>query len=195
MRSRFFKAVCALLMLSPLTVSSTSREGQELIGTPAPALNLVHWINSEPLEIASLQGRVLLVRWWTDTCELCAATAPALRKLQDEYGAKGFQVVGVFHPKPAGDWNLARVERAAARYQFTFPVADDGDWQALKRWWLNSAHREYTSVSFIVNKHGVIRYVHPGGEYHESSGSPAHEICDADFKTIEKTIATLLNEN
>jgi len=195
MHSHVFKAVCALVILSTLAVSSAPREGQELIGTPAPTLDLAHWINSEPLEIAHLQGKVLLLRWWTDTCELCAATAPSLRKLQEEYGAKGFQVIGVFHPKRAGDWNLARVEQAAARYRFTFPVADDGDWQALKRWWLNGAHREYTSVSFIVDKHGVIRYVHPGGEYHESQGSPAHEICDADFKTIEKTIASLLAEN
>jgi peroxiredoxin len=176
-------------------VSSASHDGQELIGTPAPNLSLVHWINSEPLEIANLHGKVLLLRWWTDTCQLCAATAPSLLKLQDKYGARGFQVIGVFHPKPAGDWNLTRVERAAERYHFTFPVADDGDWQGLKRWWLNSAHREYTSVSFIVDKHGVIRYVHPGGEYHESIGSPAHEICDANFKTIDKTIATLLDEN
>ena len=195
MNSRLLKAVCALLVLSPIAVSSASHEEQELIGTPAPNLNLVHWINSEPLEIANLQGKVLLLRWWTDSCELCAATAPSLRKLQDKYGARGFQVIGVFHPKPAGDWNLTHVERAAARYHFTFPVAHDGDWQALKRWWLNSAHREYTSVSFIVDKHGVIRYVHPGGEYHESAGSPAHEICDANFKTIDKTIATRLNEN
>lgn len=195
LHSHFFKAVCVLLLLLPLAVSSAPREGSDLVGTRAPALDLTNWVNSVPLEIANLQGKVLLLRWWTDTCELCAATAPSLRKLQEEYGSKGFQVIGVFHPKPAGDWDLARVERAAARYRFTFPVADDGDWQALKRWWLNGAHREYTSVSFIVDKHGVIRYVHPGGEYHESNGSPAHEICDADFKTIEKTIATLLNEN
>jgi hypothetical protein len=40
----------------------------------------------------------------------------------------------------------------------------------------------------------MIRYVHPGGEYHPGNGSPAHEICDADFKTIEKTIANLRRE-
>jgi len=191
----FSKAVCIFLLLLPLAGSGASHEGQELLGTPAPALHLERWVNSGPLEINQLKGKVLLLRWWTDTCELCAATAPALRKLQDEYGARGFQVIGIFHPKPAGDWSLDRVRRAASHYQFTFPVADDGDWQALKRWWLNGAHREYTSVSFLVDKHGVIRYVHPGGEYHPSDDSPAHETCDADFKTIEKTIANLLNEN
>jgi hypothetical protein len=41
----------------------------------------------------------------------------------------------------------------------------------------------------------VIRYVHPGGEYHPSDGSPEHEMCDADFKTIQKMIAQLVAEN
>lgn len=170
-------------------------EGEDRIGTAAPAFGLQHWVNSPPLEISDLKGKVVLVRWWTDTCNLCAATAPALRKLQEEYGSRGFQVIGVFHPKPAGDWNVPRVRQAAARLNFAFPVALDGDWSALKRWWLNGAERDYTSVSFIVDKHGVIRYVHPGGEFHESKGDPAHAVCERDFRTIEKVISQLLAEN
>ncbi|HEY6248532.1 MAG TPA: TlpA disulfide reductase family protein [Candidatus Angelobacter sp.] len=169
-------------------------EGEDRIGVAAPAFNLQHWVNSAPLEISDLRGKVLLVRWWTDTCDLCAATAPALRKLQEEYGSRGFQVIGVFHPKPAGDWSVPRVEQAAARLGFTFPVALDGDWSALKRWWLDGAQRDYTSVSFIVDKHGVIRYVHPGGEFHESNGDARHAVCERDFKKIEAMVAKLTAE-
>lgn len=169
-------------------------EGQDRIGLAAPAFNLEHWVNSAPIEIGDLKGKVVLVRWWTDTCDLCAATAPALRKLQDEYGSKGFQVIGVFHPKPAGDWSVSRVQKAAARFNFAFPVALDGDWSTLKRWWLNGAERDYTSVSFIVDKHGVIRYVHPGGEFHESHGDARHAVCERDFKKIEAMVAKLTAE-
>jgi len=174
---------------------SVDPEGQDRIGVAAPSFNLQHWVNSAPLEISNLKGKVVLVRWWTDTCDLCAATAPALRKLQQEYGSRGFQVIGVFHPKPAGDWSVPRVRQAAARLNFAFPVALDGDWSALKRWWLNGAERSYTSVSFIVDKHGVIRYVHPGGEFHESNGNPGHAVCERDFRTIEKVVSQLLAEN
>jgi len=73
----------SFFFLIPLALFAATREGQELIGTPAPAFNLDHWVNSSRLELSDLKGKVLLVRWWTDTCELCAATAPALRKLQD----------------------------------------------------------------------------------------------------------------
>ena len=192
MTSKFaFTAVLAL----PLAIFAAPPEGQELIGTHAPTLSLGHWLNSEPLEINALKGKVVLIRWWTDTCPYCAQTAPALRKLQEEFGSEGLQVIGIFHPKPAGDWNMDRVQRAVVRYQFTFPVALDGDWETLKRWWLEGASREFTSVSFILDKQGVIRYVHPGGEYHESDGGgPGHATCDRDFKTIERTIASLLNQ-
>ena len=142
------KMAAIFSLLIPLALFAATREGQELIGTPAPAFNLDHWVNSSRLELSNLKGKVLLVRWWTDTCELCAVTAPALRKLQDEYGTKGFRVIGIFHPKPAGDWNLERVKRAAAHYQFTFPVADDGDWKALSRWWLNGTDRDEFDALF-----------------------------------------------
>src|SRR5258708_15292922 len=74
-------------------------EGQELIGRKAPPLELRHWLNSKPLEMSDLRGKVVLLRWWTQGCPLCVATAPALRKLQAEYGRRGLQVVGIYHPK------------------------------------------------------------------------------------------------
>jgi peroxiredoxin len=190
------KIALALVIFWQLAVfGAGSQEGQDLLGTIAPGFNLQYWVNSVPLEPENLKGKVVLVRWWTDSCDLCAATAPALRKLQQEYGGRGLQVIGIFHPKPAGDWSLRRMQEAVARYRFSFPVALDGDWSTLKRWWLNGAQRNYTSVSFIVDKHGVIRYVHPGGEFHESNGSPEHAFCERDFRAIEKTIASLLTEN
>jgi len=183
------------LFLSGITAPVANvREGADRIGVTAPAFNLQHWVNSQPLEIDRLRGNVVLVRWWTDTCSLCAATAPALRQLQQEYGAQGLKVIGIFHPKPAGDWSVTRMQKAVDRFQFTFPVALDGDWSALKRWWLDGAQRSYTSVSFIIDKHGVIRYVQPGGEYHEGPGSPGQEMCEADFREIQQTIAQLLAE-
>jgi len=49
-------------------------------------------------------------------------------------------------------------------YQFRFPVAVDSDWQTLKRWWLDGPERSWTSVSFLIDRRGVIRHVHRGGK-------------------------------
>ena len=119
----------------------------------------------------------------------------ALRKLQSEYVDRGLLVIGIYHPKPPGNWDINRVESAAKEKQFSFPVALDGDWTALKRWWLTQ-DRDFTSVSFLLDRTGIVRYVHPGGEFHEGTlgALTNHESCHRDFHTIETEIVRLLAE-
>jgi peroxiredoxin len=187
-------AILAALGALPLRAEKPRRlNGAELAGTAAPRLELKHWMNSRPLEITDLRGKAVLLRWWTRECPFCVATAPALRKLQRDYGARGLQVIGIYHPKPPGDWDVARFESATREKQFTFPVALDANWTALKRWWLDR-ERDWTSVSFLVDRQGIIRYVHPGGEFHEGTqgGLDNHDSCQRDLRTIETKIAQLL---
>jgi hypothetical protein len=82
----------------------------------------------------------------------------------------------------------------AEEKHFTFPIAVDGDWTALKRWWLTK-DRDFTSVSFLVDQNGIIRYVHRGGEFHEGQqgGMPTHEACNRDMHFIQGEIEKLLN--
>jgi peroxiredoxin len=169
-------------------------EGEELIGKPAPPLQLRDWLNSKPLEISDLRGKVVLLRWWTEGCPFCAATAPALISLEQTYGSRGLQVIGIFHPKPPGRWTMEQVRRATAEKHFTFPVAIDGNWSALKRWWLTK-HRRATSASFLLDQNGIISNVHPGGEFHEGQhgGMPTHEACNRDMHFIQSEIAKLLS--
>jgi peroxiredoxin len=169
-------------------------EGKELIGKPAPPLRLGGWLNSKPLDMADLRGKVVLLRWWTDGCPYCTATAPALISLERTYGSRGLEVIGIFHPKPPGKWTIEQVRRATEEKHFTFPIAVDGDWSALNRWWLTEK-REFTSVSFLVDRNGVIRYVHQGGEFHEGQqgGMSTHEACNRDLHFIQGEIAKLIN--
>jgi peroxiredoxin len=168
-------------------------DGSDLVGRPAPPLELKQWLHSQPLEMSDLRGKVVLLRWWTQGCPFCDATAPALRKLHEQYGARGLQIVAVYHPKPPGTVDMAVVERDIEKKQFTYPVAIDTDWSALKRWWLGQ-ERDYTSVSFLVDRKGIIRYVHPGGEFHEGTqgGFAQHESCNRDYHAIEAEIVKLL---
>lgn len=181
-----------LVVLSPARVPA---DGHGPMGLPAPVLGLEHWLNSAPLEVSDLKGKVVLVRWWTDACPYCEASAPALRRFDREFRDRGLVVIGVFHPKPAGDASVRRMKRAAEAFQFTFPIALDAQWTALERWWLDRRPRGSTSVSFLIDRAGVIRYVHPGGEFHEGAGEshlPDHARCNSDFREIQKTIVRLL---
>ena len=169
--------------------------GEDRLGLPAPTLALRVWLHSAPLEMDALRGKVVLIRWWTDGCPFCAATAPSLRQLDRKFGDRGLAVIGVFHPKPAGDWTADRMRAAAEQKGFTFPVALDADWTALRRWWPDLEKRGWTSVSFVVDKNGIIRYVHPGGEYHlAGSGETGHAGCERDYKDIQQIIERLLSE-
>jgi len=48
-----------------LSRSETSAAGALRIGTPAPEITGDRWINSEPLSLATLRGRVIVVEFWT----------------------------------------------------------------------------------------------------------------------------------
>ena len=170
-------------------------DGHELIGRAAPRLGLGKWIGSVPLEVEDLRGQVVLIHWWTDTCDMCSLSVPAFQSLGATYSSQGLQVLGIFHPKPADEnCDLDRVQRAARRFRFRHPIALDGDWKALRRWWLTTnSIREFTSVSFLIDRQGIIRYVHPGGEVHPNI-SAAHRNCNRDFEQIEDNIKRLLPE-
>jgi len=172
--------------------------GNDRIGVAAPPFDFDGWLNSAPLSLEDLRGRVVLVRWWTDTCPFCASSAPALRALHEQYSARGLTVIGVFHPKAGRDdpLDVARVQRAVESRQFLFPVAIDWDWRnrTLKEWWLTGPKRPATSVTLLVDKSGVIRFVHPGMEYHDDEGDEEHTMCVHDMGNIRAAVERLLAE-
>jgi peroxiredoxin len=172
--------------------------GDDRIGVAAPPFQFDGWLNSEPLSLKDLEGRVVLVRWWTDTCPYCASSAPALRALHEEYASSGLTVIGVFHPKAGRNDRLdfARVQRAVGVREFQFPVAIDWEWRTgtLKDWWRTGPERPATSVTFILDKSGVIQFVHPGMEYHDDDGSELHSMCANDMGRIRAAIERLIAE-
>lgn len=172
--------------------------GADRIGVQAPPFDFEAWINSEPMDLSDLRGQVVLVRWWTDTCPFCASSSPALRTLHEEYSDDGLTLVGVFHPKARRDdpLDLPRVRRVVEQREFEFPIAVDWDWRnrTLKEWWLTGPDRPATSVTFLLDKEGVIRFIHPGMEYHDESGPTGHAMCVDDMLAIRTEIERLLVE-
>lgn len=170
--------------------------GDDLIGSSALPFRFDRWLNVEPIALEDLRGRVVLVRWWTDTCPFCASSASALRSLNEQYAQRGLSVIGVFHPKAGRDdpLDVARVQRAVDARAFSFPVAIDWNWRqgTLKDWWLDGHERKATSVTFILDKAGVIRFIHPGMEYHDANGAAEHGMCVDDMGRIRRVIEGLL---
>lgn len=172
--------------------------GADRIGVAAPSFEFDGWLNSEPLTLEALRGQVVLVRWWTETCPFCASSAPALRAINQIYGPRGLTVVGVYHPKANRDTPLdpERVRRAVEARALDFPIAIDWNWKdgTLADWWLTGPERPATSVTFLLDRQGVIQYVHPGMEYHEADDTEGHAQCANDMAGIRAAIEALLAE-
>jgi peroxiredoxin len=169
-----------------LLVTTLTHAEDKLIGTAANEWQLTDWMNSKPLTLKDQRGKVVLVRWWTgDGCPFCAATAPALREFYANYSAKGLIVVGVYHHKAKGPLKTERFKKCVREFGFRFPVAIDPNWQTLKRWWLKDSKRQWTSVSFLIDRKGMIRHIHPGGSYVKP---------DKAYQTLQKKIEELLKE-
>jgi peroxiredoxin len=176
-----------LMLLLPCLLMLLAFSGDQLIGTPAPEWHNTKWINSSPLTVSNLKGKVILLRFFMDSsCPLCRASAPYLNHFYSKYGEKGFVVIGMYTPKPAPSATSAdTVKRYVSDYQFHFPVAIDDDWQTLNKYWLDRVpDADFTSVSFLIDKKGIIRYIHPGGAYSAE-----------DAATMEKKIETLIQES
>jgi len=172
--------------------------GNDRIGVAAPSFEFEGWLNSQPFSLEDLRGQVVLVRWWTETCPFCASSAPALRSIHEQYSPQGLTVIGVYHPKADrdGPLDMARVERAVEARELDFPIAIDWDWRngVLADWWLTGPERPATSVTFLLDRSGVIRFVHPGMEYHDPNGAGGHAMCAADMVGIRTEIERLLAE-
>lgn len=180
-------AVIGLLLWMTSSAQATP-EGAELIGTPAPGWDVIEWINSKPLTLDDLRGRVVLVRWWTGPeCPYCAASAPSLNAWHAHDQAKGLVVIGFYHHKSPSPLTRRHVEQLVKRFRFRFPVAIDPDWRTLRRWWLEGHEHRWTSVSFLLDKAGIIRYVHPGGAYSEDEVRVLTALIERLLKTSAAT--------
>jgi thiol-disulfide isomerase/thioredoxin len=157
------------------------RGGQELVGTTV-----------SPPAFGSFSSPLTLYRWWTDTCPYCDSSLPALDTLREKYAGRGLRVVGVYHPKPPSKKISSEdVQQQAAVRHFGGDVVIDRDWSQLRKWWLDTGDRGATSMSFLVDANGVVRFVHPGPVLFPSNEKKFAQE-NRDFQLLDRAIDQLL---
>ena len=167
-----------------------SRGSSDMIGKKFDISEL-HFLNTKsPLE---LKGKVSLVRWWTDTCPFCSASLPAIEKLRDQFVDDAFQTLAVYHPKPPRPVSPEDILSAAKTLGYTGDVAIDLNWEVLDKNYLSLAERTATSVSFILDKQGIVRFVHPGPEFQQTDDTNKKQE-NQDYQDIKSAIEFLLND-
>jgi peroxiredoxin len=159
-----------------------------------PAKPPESWVQGGPLTLAGLRGRVVLVRFFMDAdCPYCNATAPSLNEFHDAFAAQGLVVIGMYTPKPRPrKVTVDEVRGYVTSYRFTFPVAIDADWSALRKLWLDRVPgAEFTSATLLIDRHGILRHVQKGGAYGKDAKDPQAR---ADYHEMREAIVALLAE-
>ena len=152
---------------------------------PAPALEASRWVNSEPVTLAEMRGKVVLLDFWSMWCSQCAAAFPEWRELKRKYSAKGLEIIGVTRLYGRSDTaegltrdqELTALRNFLTKYQINYPIAvgkmDDV---------ANDERFVVASLPTVVliDRRGNIRHIKRGvGEY----------------RKLEKQIEKLINEN
>jgi cytochrome c biogenesis protein CcdA/thiol-disulfide isomerase/thioredoxin len=119
------------------------------------------WINSPPLSIAELKGKVVLIDFWTYSCINCVRTLPYVKDWYDKYHDKGLVIIGIHTPEFDFEKVLTNVQNAVIRDGIKYPVALDNQFVT----WRNF-NNAYWPAHYLINKNGEVVYTHFGeGDY------------------------------
>lgn len=149
---------------------------------PLPAFSQTSadaWLNSPPLTVDALRGKVLLVDVWTFGCWNCYRSFPWLNAMEKRLADEDFRVIGIHSPEFAHEHEAAAVAAKIEKFELRHPVMLDNDfayWRALEN--------RYWPAFYLVDREGMIRHVHVG-ETHAG---------DAQAEQIEERIRALLAE-
>ncbi|MEP9375096.1 cytochrome c biogenesis protein DipZ [Aquabacter sp. CN5-332] len=140
-----------------------------------PSLNgAVTWLNSAPLSVEALRGKVVLVDFWTYSCINCIRTLPYIRAWAEKYKDQGLVVIGVHSPEFAFEKKIENVQRAIGKFEISYPVAIDNDfriWRAFRN--------SYWPALYFVDAQGRIRH---------------HQFGEGGYERSERVIQDLLAE-
>ncbi len=137
------------------------------------------WINSRPLARGDLEGKVVLIDFWTFGCVNCYKSFPWLKSIEAKYKQREFAVLGVHTPEFDHEKDPRKVAEKVKEFGIEHAVMIDNDfsyWKALKN--------RYWPSFYLIDKTGKVRATYVG-EMREG-GKQANRI--------EKQIETLLAE-
>lgn len=143
---------------------STSDHLQSALAEPYPAPRIEGidaWINSAPLQLNQLKGKVVLIDFWTYSCINCIRTLPYIKDWYQKYHNQGLVIIGIHTPEFEFEKNLNNVKHAVVKDGIEYPVALDNKFVT----WLNF-HNQYWPAHYLIDKSGQVVYTHFGeGEY------------------------------
>ncbi|MBC7701123.1 MAG: thioredoxin family protein [Massilia sp.] len=141
----------------PPSTNFVTTDAQRTYPTAPEFTGIDQWLNSPPLSIKALRGRVVLIDFWTHACVNCVRTLPHVQRWHERYAAQGLMVVGIHTPEFAFERSTDSVRQAIRRHGLSYPVAQDNRYQT----WNAYANQCWPAV-YLVDRQGRIVFTHFG---------------------------------
>jgi cytochrome c biogenesis protein CcdA/thiol-disulfide isomerase/thioredoxin len=148
------------------------------------------WFNSDPLTIKELQGKVVLIDFWTYSCINCQRTFPYLRDWHDTYKDQGLVIIGVHSPEFEFEKSAENVKKAIRDFDLQYPVIQDNNFET----WSAYGNR-YWPAKYIIDKDGYIRYFHAGEGSYAETEKVIQKLLKESGQTINVAIKSDTNLN
>jgi thiol-disulfide isomerase/thioredoxin len=135
----------------------------------------ITWLNSQPLTVDELRGKVVLINFWTYTCINWLRQLPYVRAWAEKYQDQGLVVIGVHTPEFEFEQTIDNVHRALTDMRIGYPIAVDNDyavWRAFEN--------HYWPALYFIDRQGRIRH---------------HQFGEGNYERSEQVIQQLLSES
>jgi len=142
---------------------------ENALPTPYPApefAGIQTWLNSQPLTMQELRGKVVLVDFWTYSCINCVRTLPYITAWDEKYRDQGLVIIGVHAPEFEFEKKIDNIQTAIAKYGIHYPVAVDNDLST----WINF-NNQYWPAHYLIDKEGRVVYSHFGEGHYDVTES------------------------
>jgi cytochrome c biogenesis protein CcdA/thiol-disulfide isomerase/thioredoxin len=160
---------------SALAIGGTAPGALDHLGPTPDFSGATGWINSGPLTVNDLRGKVVLVDFWTYSCINCIRTFPYLQDWYAKYKDLGFVILGVHTPEFAFEHESTNVAQATQRFGISYPVAQDNNYAI----W-NAFGNAYWPAEYLIDAQGQIRHFHFGeGDYDKTEEAIQELLAEA----------------
>ncbi len=159
-------------------------------GNPPSFAGATQWLNSAPLTIEQLKGKVVLVDFWTYSCINCLRAIPYVRAWAEKYKDQGLVVIGVHAPEFAFEKQVGNVTKAVADLKIGYPVAIDNDYAIWRDF-----NNQYWPAHYFLDAQGRIRHHHFGeGDYDGSERVIQQLLAEAGRANLPATTVSVQAE-
>ena len=143
----------AALTVFTANAAATPTPSFHAYGAAPEFAGIEQWLNSPPLTLEGLRGKVVLVDFWTYSCINCLRTLPHVSRWAEAYRDQGLVVVGVHTPEFAFERSTRNLQTAIQRFGVKHAVAQDNHYATWKAW-----RNQYWPAKYLIDARGQVVY-------------------------------------